>query len=37
MRSGADGHVSNVELGGRPFLIQQNWVPDAAGGFCAME
>lgn len=31
----ADGSLSNILLGGTPYLIQQNWV-NAAGGYCAL-
>ena len=31
------GRISNVRFGSLLFLIQQNWVPAAYGGFCAMQ
>lgn len=35
LRTRLDGAVSNLQVGGRDFLIQQNWVP-SAGGYCSM-
>jgi hypothetical protein len=38
MSTNAQGKVFNVVLGGKPYLLQQNWIiDDDAGGYCGME
>jgi hypothetical protein len=37
MGTAPGGKVYNVQWGGKYFLVQENWVPSASGGYCAMQ